>query len=347
VWTPARKVAESTIPGIYVRVIIGVLEENGDINTLTILDEQCPWLPKIIEDMADVNAIQFMRFTEILSKQTCNPNLGLEIGRRLPPHSHGVVGNLMLSAPTLQAGLESLPEFYTLVVPFLKGSVYVEGYDFVIKIACNIPVTGNAFQFLMDIMYGTYDKMIQFFSGHDKNISSISIMSDTPPQADYQQVLGAKLFVGKADYKINIPAETARLSSPFSCHELFKEYTVRCLNRTLLTGHRDVYTNKIKEHINNNIGHNWTLDDISQHFNVSISTLQRKLQSEGNNFRDIVSTEKIITAKNKLATTIESIVDIAHELGYSDTSNFCSAFKRKENISPNTYREMSKQALQQ
>ena len=343
-WTPDRKVAESTIPSIYIRIIVETLKESGDINTLTLLNEQCPWLSESINNMTDANTIQFMRFTEILSKQTYNPNLGLEIGRKLPPHSHGLLGNLVLSAPTLQIAVESLAEVYSIIVPFLKGSANIEGHDFVIKITCNIPVATAAFQFLMDIMYGSYDKMIHFFSGHDRNITSISIMSDTPPLADYQQAVGAKLYLDQPDYKIVIPAETAYLVSPFACHELFKEYTLKCLNRTLSTGHRDIYTNKIKEHIKKDVGRNWTLDDVSTHFKVSISTLQRKLQSEGNSFRDIVATAKINAAKNKLATTIDSIVDIAHELGYSDTSNFCSAFKRKENISPNKYRERSKKS---
>ena len=88
-------------------------------------------------------------------------------------------------------------------------------------------------------------------------------------------------------------------------------------------------------------GH-WTQKAVSEHLNMSVSTLKRKLNDEGSNFRDIISTIKINIAKNKLSTTIESIASIAHNLGYSTTSNFMAAFKRKENLSPSQYREKAK-----
>ncbi len=338
-----KKIAESAIPSIYARMIIDTLEESGDVNTLMLLEEHCPWLSSSIENMTDINAARFIRLVEILSEQTYNANLGLEIGKKLPPNSHGLLGNLIVSAPTLQIALESILEFYAICVPYVKGSVDIEGQGLVVNVSCNILIPENVFRFLADMMFGTFDEMIRFFTGKSKNIASISLISEIPPRANYRQILGADLQLGQPEYQAVIPLQITQLTSPLACPELFREYALKCLNRTISSGQRHTFVNKIKEIINKDIAHNWTLEELSQQLNVSISTLQRKLQNEGSSYREIISTVKFNSAKNKLATTIESIDDIAHSLGYANTSNFYAAFKRRENTSPSKYREKAKQ----
>jgi len=102
------------------------------------------------------------------------------------------------------------------------------------------------------------------------------------------------------------------------------------LNRTISTGQRQAYTTKIKDIVNKDIAYNWTLEGVAEQLSMSVSTLQRKLNNENICFREIMSNIKMNFAKNKLATTIDTIDDIAHNLGYSDASNFCAAFKRVE-----------------
>jgi len=342
-----RKIAESTIPNMYVRIVINTLEEGGDSDTLQLLEQECPWITTSIQNNTDINAIQFIHLAQLLSEQSFNPNLGLEIGRNLPPHSHGLLGMLLISAPTLQIAMENLVEFYSICVPFVKASAEVEGHDFITKISSNIPVPEDAFQFLLDVMYGTFDELIRFFTGKNKNISSISLTATSQPNANYQQLLGTDVHLGQPEYRAVIPLKIAQLTSPLACQELYKEYVQKCLNRTISTGQRQTYTTKIKDIINKDIAYNWTLEGIAEQLCLSVSTLQRKLNNENICFREIMSTIKFSLAKNKLTTTIETIDDIAHSLGYSDASNFCAAFKRIEDISPSKYREKVKKGLQQ
>jgi len=180
-----RKIAESTIPNMYIRIIINTLENTGDTDTLQLVEQECPWITPSIQNMHDINAIQFIHLAQLLSEQSFNPNLGLEIGRNLPPHSHGLLGMLLISAPTLQVAMENLVEFYSICVPFVKASADVEGHDFVTKITSNIPIPVDAFQFLLDIMYGTFDELIRFFTGKRKNVTSIALTSTAQPDANY------------------------------------------------------------------------------------------------------------------------------------------------------------------
>uniref|UniRef100_UPI003260E266 helix-turn-helix domain-containing protein n=1 Tax=Clostridium sp. NkU-1 TaxID=1095009 RepID=UPI003260E266 len=51
-------------------------------------------------------------------------------------------------------------------------------------------------------------------------------------------------------------------------------------------------------------------------------------------------------AASMLLNTEKSINDIAYEIGYSSSSNFCAAFKKQYGITPLKYRESSCCAMQ-
>ena len=59
----------------------------------------------------------------------------------------------------------------------------------------------------------------------------------------------------------------------------------------------------------------------------------------GENFINYVNRKKIQWAKERLRTSNDSVVQIAQELGYMDSSYFISVFKKFEGITPLVYRQ--------
>ena len=78
---------------------------------------------------------------------------------------------------------------------------------------------------------------------------------------------------------------------------------------------------------------------VSQRLNRSTSTLQRQLQLEGLNYRDVLESTRRSLAENYLRDNKHSFAQVAFLLGFSDQSNFSRAFKRWTSLSPKQYQE--------
>ncbi|MCL2913263.1 helix-turn-helix transcriptional regulator [Shewanella corallii] len=82
-----------------------------------------------------------------------------------------------------------------------------------------------------------------------------------------------------------------------------------------------------------------TLESIASGMGVSPSTLRRLLSEEEICFKTLKNNAVIQRAKYYLNHTSMSVTEIALELGYSESSAFCRAFKSMENCTPDTFRK--------
>jgi AraC-like DNA-binding protein len=71
---------------------------------------------------------------------------------------------------------------------------------------------------------------------------------------------------------------------------------------------------------------------------IPVRTLQRRLAEEKQSFSDLVGKQRVELATHHLRRHGESLARIALDLGYSDQTSFCRAFKRWTGLSPQTYR---------
>ena len=78
---------------------------------------------------------------------------------------------------------------------------------------------------------------------------------------------------------------------------------------------------------------------IAQSLNVSLRSLQRKLNSEETNFKTLLEGTRRELALLYIRETHRSLGEITYLLGFSEPSNFTRAFKRWTGVSPIEYRE--------
>ncbi len=82
--------------------------------------------------------------------------------------------------------------------------------------------------------------------------------------------------------------------------------------------------------------------DIAATLNISPRQLQRKLTDKETSFSQILKEVRHQLARDYLQDLTLSVMEISLNLGFSDASNFSSAFKRWEGQSPKCYREALK-----
>lgn len=96
----------------------------------------------------------------------------------------------------------------------------------------------------------------------------------------------------------------------------------------------------VREQIRTSLNHSKevTIESISATLAMSERHLQRCLKDEGTTFRLLLDQERKKLAGDMLIETQCSVTNIAHQLGFSDSSNFTRAFKRWFHCKPGDYR---------
>jgi AraC-like DNA-binding protein len=81
-----------------------------------------------------------------------------------------------------------------------------------------------------------------------------------------------------------------------------------------------------------------TEETIAYKLHMSKRTLQRKLSQEKQSFLTLLTSVRLLLAKQQLANKSTSITEITYQLGYSSPSTFARAFKKHTKLSPIEYR---------
>lgn len=96
---------------------------------------------------------------------------------------------------------------------------------------------------------------------------------------------------------------------------------------------------QILEYIQQNLSNDLSMDDICQKFNMSASTVTRRLKEKYNiGFKSYLNEIRIERAKNIMRQNPEVMIkDVAEQVGYNNTVTFNRLFKKYEGISPSQY----------
>ncbi len=81
-----------------------------------------------------------------------------------------------------------------------------------------------------------------------------------------------------------------------------------------------------------------TMEKVAGSLHMGVRSLQRILSQEGTSYHELLSEVRKQQAQHYLKHSSLSITHIAQNLGYTDSGNFCRAFKRWFDCSPDSYR---------
>jgi AraC-like DNA-binding protein len=135
------------------------------------------------------------------------------------------------------------------------------------------------------------------------------------------------------------------------CEELFKREKHELwafLNRapgdwTFTAFHRGSLVAKAREYLEQNIAEPVTIQDLAQALHTSVRTLNRRFAEEGTRFQLVKDGLRRDIAVHRLANSNTSVAVLAFDLGFSDATGFCRAFKNWTGSSPSDYRKGTRQ----
>lgn len=330
------------ISSSYVGTLVAMLKAEG-LDVVRLCGEAGINMRLLAQEDTFFTRASAYRLMELAEQESGNPDLGLKAGAHFHPGSFQLVGYVMMTSPNLKQALEHLVRFYPLIgngftltlSPEQDGHmrlVYREYFEEGIARGRAFEDAGAAalLGFCRWLMGGRQPQPLQFefVHGEPENLP------------EYQQLFGCSLRFGAQHNSVLFdqkelvrPLNTANEALAV-LHNRFAEFRLGQLSGAFLAG-------RVRALITERLGlglEGCDMESIALTLGLSKRTLQRSLEKEGVQFKDILSDVRRQLADYYLCRSSFSLTQVAEYLGFRDQSSFYKACLRWFGVPPGRYR---------
>ncbi|MEP5570032.1 MAG: AraC family transcriptional regulator ligand-binding domain-containing protein [Halioglobus sp.] len=334
----------NTISPVYARLVLREMERNS-IDTAPLFAGSLLTRQQLLQG-GDIRLEDFLRILEVGRQSLDGEQLGLMLGRNMRIFVLGPLGAGMAVAPTIREGLQLMASHTRLHTTYtsVHARPSLAGLKLLLK-----------YQFDMgDLEHFHTETAVMLFQHYIEQITGeplvdahyrLSIPSPADPKVYSEAIHGQLSFGGDRD-EIEIPRHWLDHPSPYYHDELWHQTQLTLSKRLQEKGEQQTET--YSQHVSALLGTSEPplpeLGQVAKNLLVSERTLNRRLQAEGVNFRQLKSRALASWAKIYLIQTQNSVESIAANLGYNDTANFRRAFRKSTGATPSEYRLANKRA---
>ncbi|MGV0838134.1 helix-turn-helix domain-containing protein [Mycolicibacterium thermoresistibile] len=266
------------------------------------------------------------------------PGVGIEVGLHSTMGRAGVIGFLILAAPTLRQGVELALPYQAISPTHLRFSLEVDDeYGYVVADDADLPSDVRAFIIERD-MAG----LIAAIRGAhlDFTPAQLETTLDADRATKLADVWGLPREAVHPGQRRNRFAAARELmdrplplADPNTARILqrqCREVLDRRLSRVGIAG-------QVRSRLLHRAGELPSMQTVADELNIDPRTLRRRLVKEGTSFRALLDEVRRKRAIDLLEQDLP-VEQIARRLGYAETANFTHAFKRWEGIAPSYFR---------
>jgi AraC-like DNA-binding protein len=279
------------------------------------------------------------RFFELAAEEFGDEMIGLKAGVELTPGWSGLLGRIVLSAPTVEIAMKKMVAYNSLFMTDSYSGLVVQGgiADILWSLPASVPPPRLQYNLLAA---GAMVMRLRLALGPTWHPISVAFDHRSPADLTLMEnVFGPRL---RFDADRNcIRLDAAALAQPMPeanaiAHAIFDD-----LARRLLAEQQDgvdivrQVTGEVSQLFK---ARNLDIDSVARNLGLSTRTLQRRLDDAGTTFEQIVSDTRATAARTLLVETDKPMTTIAHDLGYAESSAFTRAVRRWYKKSPKEVR---------
>ncbi len=285
----------------------------------------------------------FLQLLNNADAESPSHHVGLLLGQRSNILVLGSAGMSAAIAPSLRQGLQLLDSYSRVHVSYMGISVRSNLHGLSIDLDFSEDV-GNTQRFHIETACMIFQNYIETILGTSVEDAHYFIPYDEPDYgAEFAALLHSPITYGHNQGAIQVPRRVLDIASPFYDRAAWQEsqrFLANLIRKlTAQESKQQSYTQHVYALLQAHEPPLPTLHRIANQLHLSDRTLNRRLQEEGSNFREIKAVITHNWAKQYLRESELSVDAIALTLGYQDTANFRRAFRTRENCSPTHYRE--------
>ena len=264
-------------------------------------------------------------------------DLGFELGRRLDPTSHDILGFALLTSPTFGHLLRLAVSYQRLIQTYFTLSLqrHAGRVDLVYLPAASMShrstrvfeeaiVVSNhvAFESKLRGKLAPYDVWLSI---------------ERPPHAErYRELAPARVHFGDAVPGVRISLDAALLDTPLAMANprAMQAAEERCKSMLRQAHARRRWSEWCRMMLRESEDTRPTLEQLAGFVNISTRTLARYLDAENTSFRDLSLQVRTERAREMLADGNLSVTQVAYRLGYTDVASFVRSFRAQTGGTP-------------
>jgi AraC-like DNA-binding protein len=274
---------------------------------------------------------RFWTAAEEISQDT---DIGLHVGKQMPPFRGLVIEYLFLSSSTFGEGLQRalryqalLTDVFSLSLTINEDKAILSGFEHPVRhyLECGIGVFLNFFKYITNNEFRPTHITLPYQQG-------------ASPET-YQEMWECPVILDQTKGTIVFPSVLLNKTSPAAEPELLKIHE-NLAEQQLLNLEKHQLIHAIERLLSNGLLESGQFDQklIAEQLNRNPRTLRADLQAINTNYEKILNQHREKLARRLLANTQETIDQIVYLTGFSEPSAFTRAFKRWTNETPIAYR---------
>ena len=341
--TPRRNgAAPGRVPVRYFALLVDFLEKQGvDIARLLELAGIESGLMQRADGMLMLNEAQAL--IDASYRLSGRQDLGFEVGLRIKPNSHGLLGYGMLSCRDLDQMFRLASRHYHLITELftMRFRRTPRGGEVVFSPVTAMPL--GVLRFHMESIAVSLHDHLVLLSGAGANGWSLSLgMSEPRHRARYERLSPGRFhFDDRALPGVTLSIDVPTLDRPLP---MAAPQVVEQIEEGLELPQRrpapeDSWGDYITMLLREARGRRVTLEDIARCMSISGRTIDRKLKQERLQFRELSQQIRFERARDLLAQRHATVAVVAEQLGFTDPANFGRAFKRRTGETPGRFQQ--------
>jgi AraC-like DNA-binding protein len=267
-----------------------------------------------------------------------DPGLGLFFGEHAPMQSLGMLGEVLIHAPTLRAAIGELPNYLPLVFPTSRFRLLEEGDKAYLIYEPPFSEARSA-RFCTELSFAFTTRIGRQMVPGSKPIET-RVRHAAPSYADrYATCFGCPVRFDAPRSEIVFARSLLDVAQPFVDEPLWRILKRRADELLVQERARELLHERVKQVLRHEVDlSSVNPPNIARRLGVSPRSLRRRLGDEGHSLSALADQVRHELALSELSNPEIPIKRIADRVGFSEVSAFHRAFKRWTGVTPARYR---------
>jgi AraC-like DNA-binding protein len=290
-----------------------------------------------------VSSAQILQVYKTVADRNWHPHLAYEIGSNLHVSAYGMYGYAMLCSTRYRDTVQVATRFHALAAPtaqmqfmFEQGE---EGWN--TEPAITTHDDRDFYAFLVALQMGTFNTLHRDIFGLDFMPPLIELRFQKTDKVSLPEHVADQVIYGANRNRYHVPAEWLDRKLELGNDVTFPQLVEICKAELSELSGRDGVVGQVRRFILENAAFSANMETTAEQLRMTSRTLRRHLKREQTTFSEIVDSVRTELALKYLREAVLSTEEIAHLLGFSETSSFVRAFKRWTGKNPRAYRYLA------
>lgn len=320
-------------------VVARTLDGYG-LNSHTILKQAGLDPAKLFDENARYAFPAMTKLWHLAGEASADPCFGIRVVDYWHPSNLHALGYAWLASGTLKEAIQRAERYVRIVNSAATMSLNesTEGYELM---AFSVPKEFNPQPALnaIDAGMALLLHLCRISAGKDLMPLRMEVKRPLPDCAErYYDFFGPNILFNSQQniyifdkHSIEKQLPTANIDLALSCDKIIKDYLAKMDKSDIVM--------QVKAKLTDSLSSGSVSEKhISESLNMSLRSLQRKLEEKGYNYKQLLEETRRELAEQYIRNSRLSVSEITYMLGFSEPSNFSRAFKRWTGKSPQDYR---------